>query len=223
MRDHESLPICAPQESTKVPSAAEWFHEVKHDGFRLMVTRDGNDVRLLTKGGHNWIKRYPWIAETALRIRTKQFVLDGEAVLLGVDGTSDFDGLQSRKYDHEVRFYAFDVLAADGEDYRKLPLSMRKVNLERILARRANGSSSHRSSRVRSARILFRHACLMGLEDLVSKHSQRWFGAGPCDQWIKTKNPKHPAYRRVTNFERRSFCGVAYACVPVDCPALGRH
>jgi bifunctional non-homologous end joining protein LigD len=118
MRDHESLPICAPQESTKVPSAAEWFHEVKHDGFRLMVTRDGNDVRLLTKGGHNWIKRYPWIAETALRIRTKQFVLDGEAVLLGVDGTSDFDGLQSRKYDARS---AIPCLRCSRRRWRRLP------------------------------------------------------------------------------------------------------
>jgi hypothetical protein len=47
-------------------------------------------------------------------------VLDGEAVLLGVDGRSDFNGLHTRRHDHEVEFYAFDILVSDGEDIRKL-------------------------------------------------------------------------------------------------------
>ena len=62
-------------------------------------------------------------------------VIDGEAVLLGVDGRSDFNGLHSRRHDDEVQFYAFDILVSDGEDVRKLPLSMRKTNLARLLAR----------------------------------------------------------------------------------------
>jgi bifunctional non-homologous end joining protein LigD len=65
---------------------------------------------------------------------------DGEAVLLGVDGRSDFNGLHSRKHDAEVQFYAFDMLMSDGEDLRKLlPLSMRKTNLaRRLLTRRVD-------------------------------------------------------------------------------------
>ena len=63
-------------------------------------------------------------------------MIDGEAVLLGVDGRSDFNGLHSRQHDDEVEFYAFDMLVSDGEDLRKLPLSMRKTNLARLLARR---------------------------------------------------------------------------------------
>ena len=46
------------------------------------------------------------------------FVIDGEAVLRGVDGRSDFNGLHSRKHDHEVEFYAFDMLVSDGADIR---------------------------------------------------------------------------------------------------------
>jgi ATP-dependent DNA ligase len=74
-------------------------------------------------------------------------VIDGEAVLLGVDGRSDFNGLHSRKHDHEVEFYAFDILVSDGEDVRRLPLSMRKTNLARLLGRRVddfNGKLTHR-------------------------------------------------------------------------------
>jgi hypothetical protein len=66
-------------------------------------------------------------------------VIDGEAVLLGVDGISDFNGLHWRQYDDEVQLYAFDILALDGDDLRKLPLQLRKTNLARLLARRPEG------------------------------------------------------------------------------------
>jgi bifunctional non-homologous end joining protein LigD len=66
-------------------------------------------------------------------------VIDGEAVVLGVDGRSDFEALHSRKHDDEVQLYAFDMLAGDGDDHRKLPLSMRKANLARRSARRVDG------------------------------------------------------------------------------------
>ena len=82
------------------------------------------------------------IAAAALRNRHSSFVIDGEAVLLGMDGVSDFNGLHSRKHDVEVEFYAFDMLVADGDDLRKLPLSMRKTNLARLLARRPGRASS---------------------------------------------------------------------------------
>jgi hypothetical protein len=109
---------------------------VKYDGYRLRLERDGDSVRLITRGGYNWADRYPWIVEAALKNRHQQFVIDGEAVLLGVDGISDLNGLHSRQHDEDVQFYAFDILALDGEDLRCLPLSLRKTNLARLLARR---------------------------------------------------------------------------------------
>jgi ATP-dependent DNA ligase len=60
-------------------------------------------VRLITRGGYNWTDRYPWIVEAALKNRNRQYVLDGEAVVLGVDGVADFNALHSRKHDHEVQ------------------------------------------------------------------------------------------------------------------------
>jgi bifunctional non-homologous end joining protein LigD len=120
-----------PTRGTKVPAGPEWLHEVKYDGFRLIVSRDGDRVRLITRGGYDCSSRYPWIGESALKNRIKQFVIDGEAVVLGVDGISDFEALYSRKHDDEVQLYAFDILALDGKDLRGLPLSMRKTNLAR--------------------------------------------------------------------------------------------
>jgi ATP-dependent DNA ligase len=127
------------------------IHEVKHDGYRMLVIRENDRVRLITKGGYDWTARYPWIAEAALKNRQKHFVIDGEGVVLGVDGISDFNALHSRKHDHEVQLYAFDILALGGDDLRSLPLHMRKANLEQLLAAGRTGAPSRRSSAARSA------------------------------------------------------------------------
>ena len=79
---------CIPTRGTKVPDRPNWLHEIKHDGYRLIVQRDGKRVRLWTRNGHDWSDRFPLITEAALRNRNSSFVIDGEAVLLGVDGRS---------------------------------------------------------------------------------------------------------------------------------------
>lgn len=76
-----------------MPAGPEWLHEIKYDGFRLIVHRDGDRVRLLTRNGFDWTGRYRWIAGSALKNRTRQFVIDGEVVVLGVNGVSDFEAL----------------------------------------------------------------------------------------------------------------------------------
>jgi ATP-dependent DNA ligase len=170
---------CIPTRGTKVPDRPDWFHEIKHDGYRLIVQREGKRVRLFTRNGYDWSDRYPLIVEAALRNGNSSFVIDGEAVLLGVDGRSDFNGLHSRRHDAEVEFYAFDMLVSDGEDIRKLPLSMRKTNLSRLLARGVDGIS------------------LMGMEGMVSKHRESTNRGGRFRHWIKVKNQQHPAFSRV--------------------------
>ena len=69
----------------------------------MLVIRENERVRLLSRNGSDWTKRYPWIAEAALRNRQKRFVIDGEAVILGVDGISDFNALHSGQHDHKVQ------------------------------------------------------------------------------------------------------------------------
>jgi bifunctional non-homologous end joining protein LigD len=188
---------CIPSGAKSVPARPEWIHEIKHDGYRLVVQREGKRVRLWTRNGHDWSGRFPLIAEAALRNRNSSFVLDGEAVLLGVDGRSYFNGLHSRRHDHEVEFYAFDCLVSDGDDLRRLPLSMRKANLARLLARRVDGIFLSDFEQGEIGPDLFRHACLMGLEGLVSKRRDRSYLGGRSKHWIKVKNRHHPAFARV--------------------------
>jgi bifunctional non-homologous end joining protein LigD len=92
-----------------------------------------------------------------------------------------------------VQFYAFDCLVSDGADVRKLPLSMRKANLSRLLARRVDGVQLAPFEQGEIGPDLFRHACLMGPEGLVSKHRESRYRAGRFGRWIKVKNQSHPA------------------------------
>ena len=118
-------------------------------------------------------------------------------MILGVDGISDFDALHSGKHNEEVQLYAFDMLAGDGDDMRSLPLSMRKANLARLLARRTDGIFIAPFEMGEIGPDLFRAACNMGLEGLVSKRVDRPYRGGRSPDWVKVKNRKHPAMERV--------------------------
>jgi bifunctional non-homologous end joining protein LigD len=181
----------------KVPHTPDWIHEIKYDGYRLRVERDGDRVRLITRNGYDWTKRYPWIVESALKNRMKQFVIDGEAVILGVDGVSDFSALHSGRHNDEVQLYAFDVMALDGDDLRSLPLSLHKTNLARMLARRPDGIFVAPFEQGEIGPDLFLAACNMGLEGLVSKRRDRPYRPGRSANWVKVKNRNHPAMSRV--------------------------
>jgi ATP-dependent DNA ligase len=122
-------------------------------------------------------------------------VIDGEALVLGVDGISDFNALHSRRHDEEVQLHAFDCLALDGEDLRGLPLSMRKTNLARLLARLPDGIFAAPFEQGEIA--LFSAACSMRLEGMLSKRADRRYRAGRSPDWVKIKNRKHPAMSRV--------------------------
>ena len=143
------------------------------------------------------LSRYPIIVETALRLREKHFVIDGEAVVLDVRGFSDFGALHSRKNDHEVQLYAFDLLALGGDDIRQLPLHLRKTNLARLVARRPEGIFVAPFEQGEIGVELFRAACDMGLEGMVSKHRDRPYHTGRCAHWIMNKNRQHPTFARV--------------------------
>jgi bifunctional non-homologous end joining protein LigD len=108
--------------------------------------------------------------------------------------TSSFGIVIPSSIGDEVEFYAFDTLVSDGEDVRKLPLSMRKANLARLLARRVDGIFLSDFEQDEISPDLFRHACLLGLEGMVSKHRERPYRAGRSPHWIKVKNRSaHPA------------------------------
>jgi bifunctional non-homologous end joining protein LigD len=120
---------CIPTLAAKPPSGSDWVHEIKHDGYRLIVRRDGPSVRLFTRRGHDWTNRYPAIAGAAPKLRARSFTLDGEAVVCGADGVAVFDALHRRRNASDAILFAFDLIELDGEDFRPLPLGKRKAGL----------------------------------------------------------------------------------------------
>jgi bifunctional non-homologous end joining protein LigD len=81
---------CIPTLAVKAPVGPDWVHEIKHDGYRLIVRRDGKVVQLFTRRGHDWTDRYPAIASAAAKLRAKSFTIDGEAVVCGLDGVAAY-------------------------------------------------------------------------------------------------------------------------------------
>src|SRR5204863_8135181 len=88
--------------------------EIKHDGFRLMVLRDGARVRCFTRNGYDWADRFPAIVDAARTIKAISFLIDGEAVICRQDGISDFNALRGRRRDHDVTLVAFDPARRRG-------------------------------------------------------------------------------------------------------------
>jgi ATP-dependent DNA ligase len=193
MRNFE---YCKPIAAKAVPAGHDWIHEVKYDGYRGRVVRDGRDVKILSRSGLEWTWRFPWIAEAALKMKQQRFVIDGEICVLDLRGISDFNALHSNKHNDEAQLYAFDLVAIDGNDLRELPLFDRKAKLGKLLKGRSDGIfvAPFESGEIGPG--LFDAACRMGLEGLVSKHRERRYRPRTCD-WVKVKNRRHPAFRRV--------------------------
>ncbi len=84
---------CQPSKVARPPSGPLWVHEIKHDGYRLMVRRDGSRIRCFTRNGHDWADRFPAIVEAAGPIQASSFLIDGEDVIARDDGMLDFHAL----------------------------------------------------------------------------------------------------------------------------------
>jgi bifunctional non-homologous end joining protein LigD len=80
------------------PAGNDWLHEIKHDGYRMMTYLDQGQVRLVTRGGHNWAHRFPDIANEIASLDARQAVLDGELCALDANGRTSFHKLQSARY-----------------------------------------------------------------------------------------------------------------------------
>ncbi|MBV9591547.1 MAG: DNA ligase [Hyphomicrobiales bacterium] len=186
---------CLPTRVAKPPTGPHFIHEIKADGFRLIARREGKVIKLYSRGGTNWSRRYPLITEAMGQLRISSVVLDGEAVTFDRNGRHDFDALWSHRRDDEARMLAFDIIELNGEDYRRKPLLDRKRRLARLLAKARDGLEYVEHLNGDGATI-FDHACRLGLEGIVSKHVAHPYRGGPSRSWRKVKNPQHPSIAR---------------------------
>jgi bifunctional non-homologous end joining protein LigD len=143
-----------------------YIHEVKWDGYRIIAYKSDNKVKLESRGGHDYTKKYPAVAK-ALSTIEDDFIVDGEIVYINNKGKPDFDELQSiNGQKAPLIYYVFDLLHLNGENMMKLPLLQRKELLSQLLPEHAIVKlSDHFDDGVD----LYNHIKKLGLEGIVSK------------------------------------------------------
>ncbi|MEA2822993.1 MAG: bifunctional non-ous end joining protein LigD [Bradyrhizobium sp.] len=168
----------------KVPSGERWIHEIKFDGYRVQLHIINDDIKVFTRRGNDWTKRFRKIANDAYLINARSAVIDGEVVVPAEDGTTDFSVLQNELQGRSDKLVmvAFDLLYLNGHDLRKLPLVERKQALQKLIAKTAIQFSD---SFELEGHELYRHACKVGLEGVVSKVRDSRYPADRSRDWLK--------------------------------------
>lgn len=154
---------------------------------------------MLTMTGYDWAERYPLIVAAATKLKAP-VIIDAEAVCPGHDGIADFEALHSRTRDGDTVAFCFDLLMCNGDDLRALPLIERKARLSKLLRpleRSKAGRALHYVEHLEAdGALVFKHACAMGLEGIVSKQLDSKYRSGRSKAWIKVKNPNATAALR---------------------------
>jgi bifunctional non-homologous end joining protein LigD len=168
----------------KVPSGDRWIHEIKFDGYRNQLHIANDDIKVFTRRGNDWTKRFRKIAADAYLINAGSAIIDGEVVVPAADGTTDFSVLQNelKGKSTKIVMVAFDLLYLNGQDLRKLPLLERKAILRKLIAKTAIQFSE---SFELDGGEMFKHACRTGLEGVVSKVRDSRYPNDRTNDWVK--------------------------------------
>jgi bifunctional non-homologous end joining protein LigD len=142
-------------------------------------------VRLYSRGGHDWSKQLPAIVEAMRALPNTSATLDGEVVICGPDGVSDFDKMRAVFSRHGSReAYAFDLLELDGRDLRGEPWTRRRAALAQLVEGAGDGVRLCEHIDDADGAVVFRAACTMGLEGIVAKRRDSRYRSGRCRDWI---------------------------------------
>jgi bifunctional non-homologous end joining protein LigD len=182
----------APQLATlvaKPPPGDEWVHEIKLDGYRILLRVERGRAKLLTRNRQDWTARFPTVAAAAAALPVTDALLDGEIVALDAAGVSSFQALQQAAAGdagYTIVYVAFDALFLDGRDLRREPLLERKERLARLLAAR-RGPLRYSAHFDEPGPEVYDRACRMALEGIVSKRKQAPYTSGRGTAWLKVK------------------------------------
>ena len=171
------------------PNGEQWLHEIKIDGYRIFARRRRGKVTLLTRNALDWTGRFKPIAEAVAKLPGGDLALDGEVAVLDQNGGSSFAALQdalSRGETKAMRYIVFDLLYRDGEDWRGAKLTDRKDAL-RDLLKNARGPLVYSDHVIAHGGEVYRHACSLALEGVISKRADMAYREGRTRDWLKTK------------------------------------
>jgi len=186
---------CLPSPAKAPPSGPGWLHEIKHDGFRILARKDGAGVRLITRKGNDFSSRFPFIAMVVSKLSVRSCLIDGEAIVCDENGLAVFDLIRRHGALAGAVHCAFDLLELDGRDLRREPIEERKRLLAKLL-RGSHLSIVFNEHFEEDGAIVYREACTLGFEGIVSKRFGSSYRSGRVTHWVKVKNPKAPAVKR---------------------------
>ena len=160
-----------------------------------IATKNGEPLERRRANGNNFSNRFPQIVAALTVLPVRSCLIDGEAIVCNGDGLAVFDLIRKYRHDGAAVLCAFDLLEVDGEDLRRMPIEQRKGVLAKLLSRPHAGIAFNQHSEA-DGPIIYKHACALGCEGIVSKRLGSSYRSGRADCWVKLKNPAAPAVTR---------------------------
>jgi len=173
-----------------MPADRNWLYEVKFDGYRAIASVSGESVRIYTRNGLDWTKRYPAIAATLATLDLDGALLDGEIVVVDEEGRTDFGALQSSLEGKggALSYFVFDLLADGGTDWRKRLLTERKARLKNLLGAAGHKGPVFYTDHVeQGGETMLATLCEKGFEGLIAKRPDAPYRSGRGLAWLKVK------------------------------------
>ena len=112
---------CLPTVAKRAPSGPDWVYELKHDGYRLLVRKQENRVRISSRRGADFTDRFPRVTQAIRRLKVRSLLLDGDDIVYDAKGMPNFALIHSKQYDREVNLVAFDLIELDGQAIANSP------------------------------------------------------------------------------------------------------
>lgn len=180
-----------------IPKEGDWLYELKFDGYRIMAFMEGNNARLMTRNNNDYSKRFYEISSALIEwAKGRAMVLDGELVITDESGKTDFQALQNYLNDaknKKLTYIIFDLLALDGEDLRRYPLTDRKKKLEELMEGAPDNLYYSRHVRGHGKESLA-VACESDMEGIIGKKAHSIYSGTRNGDWIKLKCDKRQEF-----------------------------
>lgn len=179
--------------SATVPPGDRWLHELKFDGYRILAFLRNGKVRLVTRNGNDWMRKFQPVAGAMAKLPIEQGILDGEIVVLNDEGLSDFQRLQNalkRGETDSLVVYLFDLPHVDGYNLTGAALMDRKKLLKEIVlsGNPKNAGVVRFSDHVEGeGETVLQQACQQQMEGIVCKLIDGHYIAGRSTDWLKVK------------------------------------
>jgi bifunctional non-homologous end joining protein LigD len=188
----------------EAPSGHEWLHEIKSDGYRAQVHVRGGRATIFSREGVNWTSQLAPIATAVMRLPVREAIFDGEAIVQAANGVADLQALRreiGKKHSDRLVYAVFDLLYLDGFDLRDAPLEARKRLLSDATAQ-ASATIAYVEHLEGEGEAVYRHACRIGVEGIVSKRRDAPYRSGRQESWVKLKCIKSDTFPIVAFVEK---------------------